>query len=42
MAMRAVSKLEEQLAPLMEKMDKQNEQLENLTRQQLERVDGIA
>jgi len=40
--MRAVSKLEKQLAALMEKMDKQNEQLENLTRQQLERVDGIA
>jgi len=42
MAMRAVSKLEEQLAALMEKMDKQSEQLENLTRQQSERVDGIA
>ena len=42
MATRAVSKLEEQLAALMEKMDKQSEQLENLTRQQSERVDGIA
>jgi len=42
MATRAVSKLEEQLAALMENMDKQIEQLENLTRQQSERVDGIA
>jgi len=42
MATRAVSKLEEQLAALMEKMDKQSEQPENLTTQQSERVDGIA
>ena len=30
-----------ELAALMAKMDKQSEQLENLTRQQSERVDGM-
>ena len=42
MATRAASKLEDQMAALLAKIDKQSEQLENLTRQQSERVDDIA
>ena len=36
MTTRAASKLEDQLTVLLEKMDKQSEQLQNLTRQQSE------
>ena len=42
MSTRAASRMEEQMAALLEKMDQQNEQLQLLTRQQAERVDGIA
>ena len=39
---RSVSKMEEQLALLIEKMDEQSEQLQLLTKQQSHRVDEIA
>ena len=42
MTTRAATRMEEQMAALLEKMDQQNEQLQLLTRQQAERVDGIA
>ena len=42
MSTRAASRMEEQMAALLEKMDQQNEQLQLLTRQQAERVDVIA
>ena len=42
MATRAASRLEEQMAALLEKMDKQSKQLEDLVKQQTERVDGLA
>ena len=41
MTTRAATRMEEQMAALLEKMDQQNEQLQLLTRQQAERVDGI-
>ena len=41
MSTRAASKMEEQMAALLEKMDQQNEQLQLLIRQQAERVDVI-
>ena len=41
MSTRAASRMEEQMAALLEKMDQQNEQLQLLTRQQAERVDII-
>ena len=41
MSTRAASRMEEQMAALLEKMDQQNEQLQLLTRQQAERVDVI-
>ena len=42
MATRAASRLEEQMAALLEKMDRQSEQLEDLAKRQTERVDGLA
>ena len=42
MATRAASRLEEQMAALLEKMDRQSEQLEDLVKRQTERVDGLA
>lgn len=42
MATRVASKLEEQMAALLEKMDRQSEQLEDLVHRQTERVDGLA
>ena len=42
MSIRAASRMEEQMAALLEKMDQQNEQLQFLTWQQAERVDVIA
>ena len=41
MATRAASRLEEQMAALLEKMDKQSEQLEDLVKRQTERVEGL-
>ena len=41
MSTQAASRMEEQMAALLEKMDQQNEQLQLLTRQQAERVDVI-
>ena len=41
MTTRAATRMEEQMAALLEKLDQQNEQLQLLTRQQAERVDGI-
>ena len=42
MATRAASRLEEQMAALLEKMDRQSERLEDLVKWQTERVDGLA
>jgi len=42
MATRAASKLEEQMAALLEKMDRQSEQLEDLVHQRTKRMDGLA
>ena len=42
MSTRAASRMEEQMAALLEKMDQHNEQLQLLTQQQAERVDVIA
>ena len=42
MATRTASRLEEHMAALLEKMDRQSEQLEDLAERQTERVDGLA
>ena len=42
MVIRAASRQEEQMAALLEKMDRQSEQLEDLVKRQTERVDGLA
>ena len=42
MATRAASRLEEQMTALLEKMDRQSEQLEDLAKQQSEHMDRLA
>jgi len=42
MSTRAATRLEEQMAALLEKMDRQSEQLEDLIKWQTERVDVLA